>query len=591
MKNEFLKKNVAWSIFLLFMLLLSGVGFSSCSDDDESGIPDSASSWVKLSKNAEFIVEGNDLTIIPEFDSAETGKLDYVWTSSNTNIASVVKNSDNSATITALAAGKATIKITSATNKQITAMCAITVTAIPVESPIRILAIGNSFSQDATEQYLYELAEAAGIETIIANAYIGGCSLATHLANANSNSGSYSYRKQKDGVVTSRTSVRLSEALADEDWDYISLQQVSGNSGEYETFVVSLPGLVEYVKGKATNPEMKLMLHQTWAYAKTSSHGDFGKYDKDQTIMYEAIVDAVNRAANLVDIDIVIPSGTAIQNGRTSYLGDNFCRDGYHLETTYGRYTAACTWFEKIYGRDVIGNPYAPEDLHSYKVEIAQHAAHYAVLKPNEVTVLENYTNLPIDTEIMKAPIYIDFGSSISSAPWNNITSHLATTEGINLVDEDGDNTKFKIRVSNSFGGIWGGAGSEPTGTITVEGFDMPRNVFADGLLVNSDTSGELLISNLDPTKKYTLTIYGLRWNSGVDRMTNYKITGMDIYNYPLAVGVANNSSNASIIPSKYIKATAIAPDASGNIAIEVSRGEDNPHQALINAIQIKLAE
>ena len=39
---------------------------------------------------------------------------------------------------------------------------------------VKILAIGNSFSQDAVEQYLHELAEAEGISTIIGNMYIGG---------------------------------------------------------------------------------------------------------------------------------------------------------------------------------------------------------------------------------------------------------------------------------------------------------------------------------------------------------------------------------------------------------------------------------
>ena len=42
---------------------------------------------------------------------------------------------------------------------------------------IKILAIGNSFSQDAVEQYLYELADAEGMPVINGNMYIGGCSL------------------------------------------------------------------------------------------------------------------------------------------------------------------------------------------------------------------------------------------------------------------------------------------------------------------------------------------------------------------------------------------------------------------------------
>ena len=42
---------------------------------------------------------------------------------------------------------------------------------------IKVLAIGNSFSQDAVEQYLHELGEAEGITMIIGNMFIGGCSL------------------------------------------------------------------------------------------------------------------------------------------------------------------------------------------------------------------------------------------------------------------------------------------------------------------------------------------------------------------------------------------------------------------------------
>lgn len=37
---------------------------------------------------------------------------------------------------------------------------------------LRILAIGNSFSQDAVEQNLYEICAAAGQQVIIGNMYI-----------------------------------------------------------------------------------------------------------------------------------------------------------------------------------------------------------------------------------------------------------------------------------------------------------------------------------------------------------------------------------------------------------------------------------
>lgn len=46
-------------------------------------------------------------------------------------------------------------------------------------SQIKILAIGNSFSQDAT-QFIHDIAKADGVDTKVVNLYIGGCSLQRH---------------------------------------------------------------------------------------------------------------------------------------------------------------------------------------------------------------------------------------------------------------------------------------------------------------------------------------------------------------------------------------------------------------------------
>ena len=117
------------------------------------------------------------------------------------------------------------------------------------DNVVRILSIGNSFSQDAVEQYLHELAEADGQEVIIGNMYIGGCSLKKHLNNARENKPAYKYRKiGLDGKKVETKEFTLEQALADEKWDYLSFQQQSGNSGIYETWEASLPELLEYVK-------------------------------------------------------------------------------------------------------------------------------------------------------------------------------------------------------------------------------------------------------------------------------------------------------------------------------------------------------
>lgn len=125
------------------------------------------------------------------------------------------------------------------------AMCLQTTTA----RTIKILAIGNSFSEDAIEQYLHELADADGIETVIGNLFIGGCSLERHMQCVNDNSPSYRYRKiGVDGVMKETPNCDIAKAIADEDWDYVSVQQASHFSGDYNTYQPYISQLVAYVK-------------------------------------------------------------------------------------------------------------------------------------------------------------------------------------------------------------------------------------------------------------------------------------------------------------------------------------------------------
>ncbi len=251
---------------------------------------------------------------------------------------------------------------------------------------IRILAIGNSFSEDAVEQNLYELFEAAGQKVIIGNLYIGGCSLKRHWENTYNGKADYKYRKIVDGVKTVTPNVSLLEGLTDEDWDIISLQQSSGVSGLWDSYEPYLGNLISYLRENAPKKKFRLAWHQTWAYAATSTHKEFPNYDNDQMTMYKAIVSCVKTALKEYKFNLIIPSGTAIQNARTSSLGDTFNRDGYHLEKTYGRYTAACTWYEAISGKSVVGNAYAPSTVSPVAKEVAQRAAHNAVRHPYSVT-------------------------------------------------------------------------------------------------------------------------------------------------------------------------------------------------------------
>ncbi len=253
---------------------------------------------------------------------------------------------------------------------------------------LKILAIGNSFSEDALENYLYDLAKANDKKIIIGNMYIGGAPIDLHVKNADSNKKAYDYRKtQLNGEKLSRKNVSIEEAIADEDWDYISLQQASPLSGKYDVIMKHLPLLVNYVKSKA--PGAALVYHQTWAYQQDSKHTGFANYNRQQKIMYEQIVDVSKRLSKSGWFKFIVPSGTAVQNGRTSSIGDRYTRDGYHLNLDYGRFTAACTWYEKLFNTDVRKNTYKPQKLSDLQATIAKTAAHKAVKKPFRVSKIK----------------------------------------------------------------------------------------------------------------------------------------------------------------------------------------------------------
>ena len=263
---------------------------------------------------------------------------------------------------------------------------------------LRVLAIGNSFSEDAVEQYLWELGQEAGITFIIGNAYRGGWSLIGHWADARSREANTEYRKVVGGKRTNLGKYELRNIITDEPWDIITLQQVSQDAGLPETYEPGLSLMIGYVRALALADSMRLGFHQTWAYSQDSEHKGFARYSNNQYLMYSSITAAVAKAMNYhqYDLTFFIPSGTAIQNARTSLLATGrtndpavnreLTRDGYHLNLTLGRYIVACTWFEVLTGRNSVGMKTRPKGLAQGLAAIAQRAAHAAVLAPSVVT-------------------------------------------------------------------------------------------------------------------------------------------------------------------------------------------------------------
>ncbi|MCU0105516.1 DUF4886 domain-containing protein [Acholeplasma vituli] len=254
----------------------------------------------------------------------------------------------------------------------------------------KVLSIGNSFSEDA-HRYLWSIAQSYGVAVeniVIANMYIGGAELALHVTNLTNDANAYTYQYYEGATMQTLNGVKLSQAIRAERWDVVTFQQASHFSGMAANYADHVETLTNFVLDNASNPNVQILWHMTWAYQQNSTHSGFNNYDKNQMTMYEAIVDAtLKKITPLSQVMTVIPSGTAIQNARTSYLGDMLTRDGYHLSDPLGRYIAALMFFKSITGftlnKETI---FRPTGVSALLQEMAIEAVNNAYMKPYEVT-------------------------------------------------------------------------------------------------------------------------------------------------------------------------------------------------------------
>ena len=225
---------------------------------------------------------------------------------------------------------------------------------------IKMLSIGNSFSQDALF-YFRGLADDAGIEVDVWHMCIGGCSLERHYNNMMGDMAIYGFSVNGER----RPDAALSEVIETEQFDIVTIQQVSHMSGLYSTYHPYVDALAEYIRKH--QPNAKLWLHKTWAYEIDSGHSGFAAYMKNQDVMYKAICNVYKKVAEEIKADGIIPSGDVIQALRSkpefNYPQEpSLCRDGFHMHLLYGRYAVAATWFETLLGGNILESNFATFD-------------------------------------------------------------------------------------------------------------------------------------------------------------------------------------------------------------------------------------
>ncbi|MBQ7333420.1 MAG: DUF4886 domain-containing protein, partial [Clostridia bacterium] len=220
---------------------------------------------------------------------------------------------------------------------------------------MKILSIGNSFSQDA-QRYLHGIAKNDGVHIKCVNLYIGGCSLRTHYLNMLDNKADYDFEfnGEKTGIKVS-----IAQALASDDWDYITLQQVSSSSFKIETFSPYIEELANLARKYC--PKAKLLIHQTWGYETGSQKINSLGFKTDEE-MLSAVKSSYETAATLINADGIIRSGEALLKARELGIS-HIHHDTMHASLGIGRFILALNWYKTLTGKDISTNSFSDFDV------------------------------------------------------------------------------------------------------------------------------------------------------------------------------------------------------------------------------------
>ena len=252
---------------------------------------------------------------------------------------------------------------------------------------LKILFVGNSFAVD-TMEHAANVALSLGVKSVkFGVLYVGGCPIEKHYEHAVGELPVYVYHTNVGEGWSSREGVTISEAIAEERWDWIAIQHGTSGSARYTSLECyeKLDPLVLYIKERA-NDDVRIAFNLTWMGESTRQHHEIISYGGDVAAMRRKL-EEVTRQTVLSSglIDKLTPTGTAIENARTSRIG-LLTRDCYHLSMDKGRYIAALAFICSITGISPEEITWTPAGVDEYAKAVAIEAARNAIESPLTVT-------------------------------------------------------------------------------------------------------------------------------------------------------------------------------------------------------------
>ena len=257
-----------------------------------------------------------------------------------------------------------------------------------MKDSLKLLFIGNSFSED-TSRLMPAIALSLGIKQFkLCHLFSPGCSIPHHCIQLENDMPAYR-RDLTDGAAPVTTHFfRARTAIEEDQWDWIVIQHGT-RDGSRNTDPAShekLPQLIRQIRQYAW-PGAKVAFNMTWIGEPWHQHPEIVSYNGHQLLMYEKVA-AIARdvLSPMAGLDLVCPTGTAIQNARALGL-ENLSRDGYHLSMDVGCYIAGLACLGALTGANISNISWAPLGMDQTVQQRAVLAAANALKKPFEITL------------------------------------------------------------------------------------------------------------------------------------------------------------------------------------------------------------
>lgn len=280
---------------------------------------------------------------------------------------------------------------------------------IPKKRIIKVLGIGNSFTNDANfyRKHLNENDPSHKLDVTIA--YIGGCSFEKHVNLAMLNE-KHPQEPLGKPYPIGKSMKSLKELLLADQWDAITIQQASNLSDDINSYHPWAKLLFDYVRKYC--PDTEIVIHETWA--DRADNARLTDKNKTQNEMHKDLKNAYRQIAAELGNLRILPVGDAFQLMRKlpawkfkmdknfdiqnavfpalpdqthtlcigwKWMSDNNGKPilGYdHHATNAGKLLAALVWREFFSGIDSRQNTFCPSGMSESDAVTLREMAHNA---------------------------------------------------------------------------------------------------------------------------------------------------------------------------------------------------------------------